>query len=107
MDSIEAVPAVITLIFTVLSPLITAWFTKVSMTPRVKNLIAVGISLVIAVGYVALSGGFTGVEDIMVPLGVVYGLQQVVYNQFLRGPAAKVEADHGVTESYKPKHLAE
>lgn len=105
----ETVPALIVTVLTLLSPLISAFFTKLSMSPKTKNLIALGISLVIAVIYVILTGGFadvTGVEDVAVPLGIVYGLQQVVYNQFMRKHVAKVEAKRGVTDRYKPKHRA-
>lgn len=95
MDNIEVVPTVITLVLTVVSPLIAAWFTKQSMTSRTKNLVALGVSVVIAGGWVALNGGFSAGE-VTVALASVYGLQQLVYNQLLKDTAKEVEAHVGL-----------
>lgn len=104
----EPLPTVIVAVLTLVSPLLTALFTKVSMSPKVKNAVAVVVSALIAGAYVYMTGGFEGVESFAVPLGVVYGLQQVIYNQFLRKTVAKVEADIGpVKDNYEPKHRAE
>lgn len=99
---IEVVPTIITLLLTVISPLIAAWFTKRSMTSRTKNLIALGVSVVIAVGWVIFSGGFDGGE-FSVAVATVYGLQQLVYNQLLKETAKEVEAHQGIGKNEAPE----
>lgn len=93
---LQVIPTALALVLTIVSPLIAALFTKVTMTSRTKNLVALGVSVVIAVGWVLLNGGFNGV-DIALALGSVYGLQQLIYNQILKDTAKEIEANYGVT----------
>lgn len=92
----ELLPTALTLVLTLVSPLIAAWFTKSTMTSRTKNLVALFVSVVIAGGWVFFNGGFEGV-DIALALGAVYGLQQLVYNQLLKDVAKDIEANNGIT----------
>lgn len=104
---IEALPAVVTAFLTVISPYVTALFTNFEMSSKTKNLIALGFSAVVAVVYVLLSGGFaevTTITDLAAPLGIVYAVQQLAYNLFLKGSVKKVEATKGVTKP-DPKGL--
>lgn len=95
---LQVLPTALAFILTIVSPLISAYFTKVTMSSKTKNIIALGVSVVIAVGWVLLNGGFNGV-DIVLALGSVYGIQQLVYNQLLKDTAKDIEADHGITAS--------
>lgn len=95
MENIEIVPTALALVLTVVSPLISAWFTKQTMSSTTKNLIALGVSIVIAVGWVVLNGGFSAGE-VAVAMATVYGVQQLVYNQLLKDTAKTIEAHNGV-----------
>lgn len=90
------VPSVFALLFTLLSPYVTAIFTKVSMSSEVKNLIASGVSLVVAVLYVFFTGGFSDPSNLVIALGLVYSLQQFSYNQFMKKSVTSVEANVGL-----------
>ena len=92
----DSLPLLITAVLTLVSPLLTAWFTKTAMSSKTKNLVAVVMSFIIAGVYVFLEGGFNTADDLLVPLGVVYGLQQLIYNQFLKKLATEVEASFGL-----------
>lgn len=91
-------PAVITGVLAILSPFITALFTKSSMKSETKGLVGIAVSIVVAVVWVLLTGGFAvvaGPEDLAIPIGVIFGIQQAVYNQFFKDLAKDVEANVG------------
>lgn len=99
MDT-EVLPLTITALLTLVSPFITALFTKREMSSTTKSWIAVVISAVIAVGYVFMQGGFAaiaGPEEFFAALGIAYGIGQLVYNTILKTPAKVVEAKYGIT----------
>lgn len=89
---------------TLFSPLITAVFTRPSMSPKVKSVLAIVIAFLIAAGWVVMNGGVTKWQDIFVAAPVVYGLEQAVYNHLFGKWANTVEAKVGVTD--KGEHLA-
>lgn len=102
-----AVPEIITAIAVVISPFITALFLKTTMSSTTKNWIAVGVSAVIAIGYVFLSGGFSDPTDLAVPLGLAYGIGQFLYNSIMKKPATKIEANYGLVakKTDEPKEV--
>jgi hypothetical protein len=87
---------IITAAVVIASPLLTSVFTHTNMTSRTKNTIAMIVSLAIAVGYEALSGGISDWTSIAYAFPVVYGLQQAVYNTLLKTAATTIEANVGV-----------
>lgn len=92
-------PSVILSVIAVLSPLLTAFFTKASMSSRAKNYISIAVSVVIAVAYALVEHTVTNwssVGNIVAALPVVYGIQQAAYNLLLKDLAAKVQANVGV-----------
>lgn len=97
----EAVlPTTIVALLTLVSPYITAFFVKSTMSSQTKNWIAVAISAVIALVYVFTQGGFAsiaGPEEFFAALGIAYGIGQLVYNALLKKSATKVEANYGIT----------
>lgn len=101
MDPV-VIPTAIIALAAIVSPLITGWFTTVSMKSTTKNYIALGVSAVLAVGYVLMIGGFTpeagfnGIEDLALPLGLIYGIGQFMYNSLMKKPATYVEANLGI-----------
>lgn len=102
----EALPTTIVALLTLVSPIITAFFTKSSMSSQAKNWIAVGISALIALVYVFMQGGFNqlqGPEEYLAALGIAYGIGQLVYNAVLKKPATLVEAKYGVTAKEAPE----
>ena len=96
MDSMTALLNIVTAGVVVFSPLLTSVFTNTGMTSKTKNNIAMIVSLVIAVGYLALTGGITDWTNILYAFPIVYGLQQAVYNTLLKAVATNVEANVGL-----------
>ena len=86
---ILAVPSALALVLTILSPMAVDALVKSKWTTRTKNIIAVAVSLAIAVGYVWATGGlaalFVGgafsvvLAELGSVLAIVYGLQQAVF----------------------------
>lgn len=104
----EALPTTIVALLTLVSPLITAFFTKANMSAQAKNWIAVAISAVIALVYVFMQGGFNalqGPEEYLAALGIAYGIGQLVYNAVLKKPATLVEAKYGITAKEAPENV--
>lgn len=94
-------PTIVVAALTVVSPLLTSVFTRVSMTSAQKNNVAVAVSFVIAAVYVIMSGGvhdLTNVAEIAGVLPAVFTLQQLVFQNLLRGLSDKVEARVGVKD---------
>lgn len=85
-------PIIITILITMASPYVNAYFNKVTWSPEKKNLVALATSTVIAVAYILLTGGFTGWDQLAATLGSVYTLQQLTYQFILKVPATKFEA---------------
>ncbi|UDL16736.1 membrane protein [Arthrobacter phage Atuin] len=85
-------PVIITILITMASPYINAYFNKVTWSPEKKNLVALASSLVIAVAYIYFTGGFHGWDQLAVTLTAVYGLQQATYQFLLKVSASKFEA---------------
>lgn len=86
------IPEILLALITVLSPLISAVAIQSKWNDKTKNAVAFGVSLVIAVGYLVLTGGITDWSNIPAAVLAVYGLQQLVYMQLLRQLSKKVEA---------------
>lgn len=100
----EILPTTIAAVLTIISPYITAWFTKTEMTAAAKTWIAFGISAAIALVYVFTQGGFdniAGPEEFFAALGIAYGIGQLVYNALLKKSAKFVEANYGVASAVK------
>lgn len=85
-------PIVITILITMASPYVNAYINKVTWSPEKKNLVALAVSTVIAIGYLFLTGGIADWTQLGVVIPAVYGLQQATYQFILKVPASKVEA---------------
>lgn len=91
-------PTVITAIVAIVSPMLTAVFTKSDMNPITKNNIALLVSFGIAGGYVIDTTGLANMTDLTHVAGllpVVYAIQQAVYHILPNGAVAAVEAKVG------------
>lgn len=86
------VPIIITMLVTMASPFVTAYINKVTWSAQTKNLVALAVSLVIAVAYLYFTGGILGWEQLGVTLTSIYGLQTATYQFILKVPASKFEA---------------
>lgn len=98
MDA-STLPVALTVVLTVVSPLLTALFTHVNMSSAAKNNVAVAVSFVVAGAYVAMSGGVHDLTNLAEVLGVlpsVYTVQQLVFANLLGKLSAKIEAKVGV-----------
>lgn len=84
-------PIVLVVLFTFLSPFITAYFNRVQWSPQTKTLVAMAVSLVIAVLYVIMTGGLTDLSQIAVVAPVIFTIQQAIYRFFVNGPAKELE----------------
>lgn len=97
----QTLPVLVTAILTILSPILTAIFTKVSMSGVTKNNISLAVSFVIAGVYVVMTSGIEDWSDMSAVVGilpVVYTMQQVVFNNLLKGVSGKVEEKVGVKD---------
>jgi UPF0716 family protein affecting phage T7 exclusion len=87
----EVLPEIILALVTVLSPLLTAVATRANWSSKTKNAVAAGVSIVIAVVYLVLTGGISDWSNIVLVIPAVYGVQQLVYNQFLKNLSKEIE----------------
>lgn len=87
----EVLPEIILALVTVLSPLLTAVATRANWSSKTKNAVAAGVSIVIAVVYLVLTGGITDWSNVVLVIPAVYGVQQLVYTQFLKAQAKQIE----------------
>lgn len=95
----QQLPVALVGFLTLLSPYITALFTRTSMSPRAKQVIAILVAAVIAVVWVALNGGLDSWEKFFVALPLVYGIGQATYGLILKDSAKIVEATKGLTDT--------
>jgi len=82
----------LTLVLTFLSPFLSAYIQKVNWSPKTKTLLALAMSLLIAVAYLAMTGTIADWSQLAVVIPAVYGLQQLVFQFFLKNIATKFEA---------------
>ena len=82
----------LTLVLTFFSPFLSAYIQKVDWSPKTKTLLAMVLSLVIAVLYLFMTNGIADWSQLGIAIPAVYGLQQAVYNFFLKNIATKFEA---------------
>lgn len=83
--------AVILALITIISPLFVAVATRYSWSSKTKNAVAAIVALVIALGYLVMTGGITDWTNVVTIIPAVYGLQQLVYTQFLKEASAHVQ----------------
>jgi hypothetical protein len=94
----QQLPSVLVGLLTLLSPYLTALFTRTSMSPRSKQVVAIIVSALIAVVWVALNGGLDSWEKFFVALPVVFGIGQAIYGLVLKDSVKIVEATKGLTD---------
>lgn len=82
----------LTLVLTFISPFLSAYVQKVDWSPKTKTLLALAVSLLIAVAYLAMTGTIADWSQLAVVIPAVYGLQQLVFQFFLKNIATKFEA---------------
>jgi hypothetical protein len=82
----------LTLVLTFISPFLSAYIQKVDWSPKTKTLLALAVSLLIAVAYLAMTGGIADWSQLGVVIPAVYGLQQATYQFLLKNIATKFEA---------------
>lgn len=85
-------PELLLAAITVISPIFTAIANQSKWSPKTKNMVAFVVSIILAVIYLAFTGGLTDLNDLPGTVLAVYGLQQLVYKQFMQELAKKVEA---------------
>lgn len=95
------VPELILAAITILTPLVSAVAIQSKWDPKMKNAVAFGISLVLAVGYLLLTGGIADWTDVPAAVLAVYGLQQLVYKQFLHELSKRIEAVTDINKGEK------
>ena len=87
----DVLAGVIAAVFAVVSPLAIAWKKKPHWSTALKTGVPILVSLVIAVAYLAYTGGFNDGVDIFTAILTVYGIQQLVYTTILKNMAEKLE----------------
>jgi hypothetical protein len=106
----QVIPAGILSVITFFSPFLSAVINRYHWGPRLKNGVAFGVALVIAVGYLLATGHIgNGPMDVAV-VSTVFAFQQLVYKQILSEVAGRVEvATYGkglVVNTAAPKDSA-
>lgn len=104
------IPTTLAIVLSVISPLIVGALTKASMSAKTKGWIALGVSVVIALGWTVATGGFAGlvgavgfagyVQAIGLAIAPAYAMQQAVYALMFKGTefAKSVLEGVGVTD---------
>lgn len=87
----DVLAVVITAVFTVVSPLAIAWKKSPHWSTALKTGVPIAVSVIIAVGFLAYTGGFNDGADIFTAILTVYGVQQLVYSTILKNMAEKLE----------------
>lgn len=82
----------LTLVLTFFSPFLSAYIQKVDWSPKTKSLLAMALSLVIALLYLSMTNGIADWSQLAVVIPAVYGVQQGIYQFFLKNIATKFEA---------------
>lgn len=99
----DVLAVVITAVFTVVSPLAIAWKKNPHWSTALKTGLPILVSVVIAIGYLFMTGGFNTGFDIFTAILTVYGVQQLVYTTILKNMAEKLEwRDHEESEAGVP-----
>lgn len=87
----DVLAGVIAAVFAVVSPLAIAWKKDPHWSTALKTGVPIVVSLVIAIAYLAYTGGFNSGVDIFTAILTVYGIQQLVYTTILKNMAEKLE----------------
>lgn len=96
----DILAGVIAACFAVVSPLAIAWKKSPHWSTALKTGVPILVSLVIAIGYLAYTGGIASGTDIFTTILTVYGIQQLVYTTILKNMAEKLEwKDHEESEA--------
>lgn len=98
MELTLGVPEVLLALVTILSPLFSAIAIQSKWTSQVKNAVAVGISVLLAAGYLIATGAIGDLSNLPGTILAVYGLQQLVYQAFMKELTKKVEAATSVNQ---------
>lgn len=91
----QQLPVALVGLMTLLSPYITALFTKTSMSPKVKQVIALVVAALIAVVWVVFNGGIDSWEKFFIAVPVIFGIGQALYGLLLKDSVKVVEATQG------------
>lgn len=77
-----------------LAPFLTAALNRVGWTAKTKHLVAFGVSIVLAVFWLTVTGGFAvfDVPAIIAAMPAIYTISQAVYAFFVKNIASKLEA---------------
>ena len=88
----EAIIAGAVAVFILLSPFINAGIQNVTWTPKQKALLAWGVSIVLALIFLFVTGGVSALTNIFIAAPTVYGYQQAIYTFLIKNIATKFEA---------------
>ena len=82
----------LTLVLTFISPFLSAYVQNVNWSPKTKTLLAMILSLLIAILYLVMTGGIGDWTQIGLVIPAVFGVQQAIFQFFLKNVATKFEA---------------
>lgn len=102
----DVLATVITAVLTVVSPLAIAWAKQESWSTKVKVAVPILVSIVIAYGYLAYTGGIVYSDDLVQTVLAVYGAQQLAYTTVLRWWATVLEQAGRKPAAIDGKHEA-
>lgn len=95
----QQLPVALVGLMTLLSPYITALFTKTSMSPKAKQVVALVVSALISVVWVLLNGGVDSWQKFFVAVPVIFGIGQALYGLLLKDSVKIVEATQGIKDA--------
>lgn len=78
--------------FILISPFINAGIQRVTWSPKTKSLVAWGVSIVLAVIFLLVTGGVSSLYNIFIAAPTIYGYQQAIYTFLVKNIATKFEA---------------
>jgi hypothetical protein len=103
-----SLPTALMGVIAVLSPYLTAFFIRCNMSAKVKQVISVVVSVVLALGYCLFKGDITDWDTFIKAVPTIYMISQLTYALLLKKSAEVVEAKYGVTaKSEEPTAAAD
>ena len=86
------VPELLLAAITVMTPILAAIANQSKWSSKTKNAVAFGISALLAIAYLFFTGALADLIDLPATILAVYGLQQLVYKQFMEKLSKEIEA---------------
>jgi hypothetical protein len=102
MDYSIPLPTVLVTAAALLSPYLTAVFTRWDMSPKVKQIVSAVVSVLLALGYTIVKGDVGNWEQFWTAAPAIYATSQLMYALFQKQSVKQVEATVGLKAKESP-----